>query len=174
MASQSVKTQERFAQYAFLALTESAANTLTSLKLETGLTVADKRAWLISRIEYTLPLGLLVGSADGIEFGIAAVQASVMDLPLSTDQGVLDYNNVGVGVWGAAANAQVYDTRHIRDWSQLPGGGLLTSGHSIYAWVKGTSLASACSVYVKIWYQTLELANDEFWDLVQLHQPLRA
>ncbi len=166
--------QERFAQFAYLSVTESAANTLTTKKLETGISVHDKIAWLISRIEYNTPDILLIGSADALEYGLSAVQDSAMMAALTTDQSVLDYNINALMVYGAAASANIINRPIIKDLSSLPGGGYLTSAHSLYAFSRGTSLASAATVYVKVWYQTVELQNEEFWDLVQMHQPLRA
>ena len=64
--------KDEFVNQAYISVTESALNTLTFAKLETGISIYEKVGWLICRMDYfvTLQVGDFAVEGDTITFGL--------------------------------------------------------------------------------------------------------
>lgn len=161
-------SQDKFANVAIISCTESAANTLTFQKIETGVSIQEKVAWIINRLEYfiTAPAAAIFnGDSDEFRFGLC-VSKAITQVTLD-DPTVLDINCITRLDYGAAANALLNYRPLIKDLSTMPGGGLLVSPNPLYAFAKGSGLASAMEVIVRMHYTGFVMTTEDYWDLVE-------
>lgn len=163
-----VSKADEFANYAIVTVTESAANTLTFKKLETGISLSEKVAWIINRIEYFLSVinGTNFGAQDdAINFGLS-VSNQFTTVTILQDT-IIDFNYLHRIDLGAAASGFLHQQPSVKDLSNLPGGGLLVPPTPLYLFAKGEALASAVTVTARIHYTLLQLATDQYWQLVE-------
>lgn len=170
-----VEQKDKFANQALIRCVESALNTLTFKKLETGISLFDKVAWVISRIEYLLGVanfGYFNATADTLAFGITTVDTlTTLDIANSA---VVDYNYVGRLDLGAAASGAFAFQPFVKDFSQLPGGGLIMPPNPIYLAAVGSGLTAATTVVAKLFYTQIQLKPEEFWELVEARRMITA
>jgi len=164
---------DQFANYAIVTVTESAANTLTFKKLETGISLTEKVAWVLSRVEYvpTTPSNSVFnGDGDSLYFGLS-LSSSFTSVGL-TENTIIDYNQMTRLDFGTAASSYLYLRPMIKDFSNLPGGGILIPPNPLYLFAQGTGLASATSVIARMHYSLLPLSVDQYWELVEARRVL--
>lgn len=164
---------DKFANYAIVSCDESAANTLTFKKLETGISLTEKVAWVINRVEYIITSQLAAmfnGDGDVFYFGLALSNA--WSTPSMAESTILDYNTVQRIDYGTAAVAFLKSMPFIKDFSSLPGGGILVPPNPLYLYAKGLGLASANGVVARMHYTLLPLAVDQYWELVEARRVL--
>lgn len=167
------KGKDQFANYAIVSVTESAPNTLTFKKLETGISLTEKVAWIINRVEYIL--GSMVAAqfnadADKQLFGLSLSNA--FSIPALDEISIIDFNFVQRRDFGAAANAIWTEGPYVKDFSSLPGGGIIVPPSPLYLYSVGTSLVGASNVVARIHYTLRTLAVDEYWELVEARRVL--
>lgn len=165
--------EDKFANYAIVAVTESAANTLTFKKLETAISLMDKVAWIISRVEY------YINAIDGTQFNTSGdAQYFGLSLsnsfatPLITEQTIIDYNNITHLSFGTAATAMFLNKPIVKDFSALPMGGILIPPNPLYLYSVGSGLAAASVTTARIHYLTYELSTEDYWQLVEARRVL--
>lgn len=158
---------DSFANQAVLTLTESAANTLTFKKLETGVSLFDKVAWIIHRIEYFFYTAAanFNHDTDNLKLGLCTSN-TITSLSL-TDANILDLLEVARIDYGAAASGMLVMRPHFKDFTNLPGGGLIVPPSPLYGACQGSGLVSATTSYLKFYYTVKELATEEYWELVE-------
>jgi hypothetical protein len=164
---------DQFANYAILSVTESAANTLTFKKLETGISLNEKVAWVINRVEYFvsgLTAAVFNGDTDNLSFGLAV--SNTFATASLTEPTIIDLNNIMRLDFGTAAVAMLYSKPQVKDFSAMPGGGIIVPPVPIYAFAVGSGLVSATSVISRIFYTLLPLAVDQYWELVEARRVL--
>ncbi len=164
---------DQFANYAIISCTESAANTLTFKKLETGISLNEKVAWVISRIEYTLSsvlAGQFNADGDALTFGLSLSNA--FSSPTISENTIIDWNQLVRQDFGAAASASLWRWPIVKDFSALPGGGVIVPPTPLYLFAQGSSLVAAASAYARIHYTLLTLAVDQYWELVEARRVL--
>jgi len=166
--------EEKYVNQAYLSVVESAANTCTFGKLETGISIYEKVGWLITRIDYNVDCAAAIFTADtlGILFGLSA-QDSIAS-PTLQMSAIIDYNARVRAEYGAGASGFVLDRPWTKDFSQLPGGGLLVPPNPIYLWAKGIGLAAAQTVLARMFYTVKVLKAEDFWELVEQRRMIGA
>lgn len=169
---------DAFANMATITVTESAANTLTFKKLETGASLMDKIAWIVHRIEYYYtPLATVFDTTgDNLAMGISTTNTRTTNLTTEayTDPSNIDLVKVFRQDVGTAASGGLVTIPYIRDFSALPSGGLIMPPAPLYGFAQGSGLASAATIIVKCWFTTLELSTDEYWQLVEARRLMTA
>lgn len=170
MAKASGSIRDVYSNKAFGEVVESAANTLTFKEIQTNVSIFDKAAWIIHRIEWYLDntaLGLLGASDDKIEVALTASNA-ITTLALS-NASVIDKFEVGIRYVSAAGFAYkaLPDSR---DFSALPGGGLIIAPRPLFIAVKGTSIASAVTASMRFYFTQIELAADSYLELIDFYR----
>lgn len=166
---------DKFANYAIITCLESAPNTLTFKKLETGISITEKVAWIIHRIEYFL--GAIAAAQfnadqDAQVFGLSVSNAFAT--PQLTENTILDLNSLIRVDLGAAATGSWERQPYTKDFTQLPSGGLLVPPTPLYLFNKGTSLVAASTVTARLHYTTRALVVDEYWELVESRRVLES
>jgi len=160
------KTKDTRFNIAAIALTESAANTQTSLAFAFPFSVMDKMALNICRIEYWLDGGQLNSTGDWVCAAISTGKplASILD---QTDPGLLDSHRIMRRDFGAAASGFLETVPFVKDFSNMPGGGILCAPSPLYAVVQSFGAAAANSAIIKLFYTYMQLSTDEYWELVE-------
>lgn len=159
-----------FVNQAYITVVESAANTLTFAKLETGVTIHEKIGWIISRLDYSMGLAAANFGAEGdvVEFGISTSDL-ITTISLRTSA-IVDYNAIRRNDFGTAASGMLTRQPFQKTFANLPGGGILVPPNPIYIYVKGGALTSAMTIECRLFYTYKELKLEEFWELVELRR----
>lgn len=160
--------QDKFANQAVIYCIESAANTLTFKKLETGISLFEKMAWLISRVEYFITgmTATAFGATDD-QLDVALTTTDQLVALSLENNAILDMFSIHRVDLGAAATGGFHVRPITKDFSTLPGGGLICPPNPLYLGIKGTALTGANGCRAKIFYTTYELTPDEYWELVE-------
>lgn len=160
-------TSREFAEIVYASVTESAANTLTFQKMETGHGVLDKKAWIIHRLEFYLSATDInrLGAADDV-ISIALTTSNLissLDLSSAAVIDVIEFNQLQA----TAVGFTLFDKPWIRSFTDLPGGGRLVLPNPLYLAVKGTSLAAAVTAKVRIVFTAMDMETDDWLQIVE-------
>lgn len=167
------KNKDQFANYAIVSVTESAANTLTFKKLETGISITEKVAWIINRIEYFITAlnGTYFNAAgDLLYWGVSLTNS--WTTPAASEITILDYNSAERVDLGAAASGAFVVRPILKDFSAMPSGGIIVPPSPLYIYGMGSGLTAAATVVARIHYTTLVLSVDQYWELVEARRVL--
>lgn len=158
---------DQFANIAAIRCIESVANTLTFKKLETGVSLFEKIAWVLHRLEYyhDNTATTFAATGDTLTFGLATSDQIIT--PTGENAAVLDYEQVERQDMGAAANGSLRWLPLVKDLTNLPSGGIIVPPNPLYLWVKGVSLPVVGNVMCRIFYTTVKLTPDQYWELVE-------
>lgn len=158
-----------YANMAYIAVTESAANTLTTQKLESGYSVLGNRGWVIHRIDYYIgdSLSQCADNGDTFVFGICTQPSTAYTTWSVGLASVIDFNQEVYYEQGTPANFLYMDYRVIRDFTELPGGGLIVAPNPLYLATKGTGLAAAGAIQARIFFSEIDLDADMYRELFQ-------
>jgi len=165
--------KDQFANFAIITVTESAANTLTFKKLETGISIQDKVAWIVNRVEFLVEefnATVFNATGDFALFGLS-VSNSFSNVAVS-EVSILDYNRVSRIDIGTAASGFFKYEPFVKDFSSMPSGGLLVPPTPLYLFAQGESLTAALRVTCRLYYTTLSLSVDQYWELVEARRAL--
>lgn len=157
--------EDKYANRAGIAVTESAAGTLTFAELITGVGFQTKRGMLIDQIDYLVPvltLALLVAGGDIVRYGIT-ISTGVIDLEDTTDLRILHAGSIQSKLFGVAANMVI--VRMPLQHQFFPS--LIHANIRIYLAVQGASLASAATVRCRLYWRHVDLSDREVSELVQ-------
>lgn len=161
------KVTDQFANIAALSVAETVAGTLASSKFQFPFSIMDKMGLLISRIEYWLmALGNLNSANDYAIVGLAAA-STLVDPTNQADPSMIDSARSQRIDFGAAASGILLEQPYVKDFSNLPGGGLLVAPNPLYGFIIGVGAAASVSAWIKVFYTYMELAADEYWQLVE-------
>jgi len=152
------------------AVTESAASTLTFAEIPTNVSVFEKQAWVLSRLEWYLrssDYDYLISVADGIN--LALTNSNSMTSLALNNPGVIDTMRVGIK-FATAVGFEFVSAPIIRDFSGLPGGGVIIAPRPLYVAIQGVSIASACYAEVRGYFTTKTLSGDEYLELVDFYR----
>jgi len=167
--------KDQFANLAVITVTESAANTLTFKKLETGISLNEKVAWVINRVDYlvdSLQAAQFNGDGDSLKFGLCVNNA--LTVANFNEGSILDMELYQRSDFGAAASGKIIHLPLTVDFSSMPAGGIIVPPVPIYLFAKGNGLVAAATVIARIWYTLLPLATDQYWELVEARRVLES
>jgi len=167
MASQQ---KDKFANKFYGVVVESAANTLTFKEIPTNVDVFSKTAWCLHRLEWYIPpatVALLIGAGDSIS---CALTSSDKLTTLGLDNaGVVDLFTKTITVLSVADHS-FHVGPECRDFSTLPGGGLIIAPRPLYLACKSESLAAASTVHCRGFFTQIQLNADEYLELVDFYR----
>lgn len=159
-----------FANKAYATVTESGANTLTFSEIQTNVSVFEKMAWIIHRIEWYLSYAtqaLLIDAADTLQLALTASQ-SISSLALNSPSVIDLYEQYKF--LATAVGYHFSEMPIIRDFTALPGGGLIVAPRPLYIAAKGTGLASAATGSCRFYFTVKQLKADEYLELVDFYR----
>jgi len=161
------KSSDKFANLAAILVTESAAGTLSYARFAFPFSIMDKVGLVINRIEYWPgSLNQLNSSVDQVIIGLVAGN-SVVDIANQADPAILDSLRIQRLDLGAAASGALLSHPIVKDFSQLPGGGILTAPSPLSAAIQSAGAAAAMAAWIKIFYTYMTLSTDEYWEMVE-------
>ena len=162
---------DKYSNKAYISLTESAANTLTFKELETGVSLFEKRAWIIHRIEYFIDNAAwaeLLGAADSLMLGLV-LSNKITSLDLS-DAAVIDLVKINIGTAGTPASGFIGQSPRTRDFSTLPGGGHIVPPRPLYGAINAGGFSAAATSSIRFLYTAIEMKTEEYWELVEAYR----
>lgn len=165
---------DAFANLANVEVTESAANTLTFQKLDSGAGIFEKMAMIIHRVEYAPAVStiqLLVAAGDLFNF---AWTTSNQITGLAKDKAqVIDNLVLGADInGGAPQNMNIMNLPIVHDFANLPGGGLIVPVTNLYCAIMGASVASPGYLRSSLFFTYRSLKAEEYWELVEATRAL--
>jgi hypothetical protein len=163
-----------YSQLAYLEVVESAANTLTFAGMSVFSNVLSQRGMLLHRVLYTFSetqLAKLANSGDGLAFGLCGDDQ--MDSVSPADARVYDSNRVMRIDMGAAATGHMFHCPFMRDFTDLPGSGMLVPADRLFGYVKGISLGSALEIWIRVHYTLIDMGAQDYLELAQAMRVLR-
>lgn len=165
-----MKKTDAYANKFYGTVAESAANTLTFAEIPTNVDVFSKKAWVLHKLEWYPNASAFNALDAGDDVLSAALCSSNALTGLSlADPGVIDLlEMVANVVTGAGFEMGILPI--IRDFSSLPGGGLIISPRPLYLAVKGTSLGGAMTVACRGYFTAIDLNADEYLELVDFYR----
>lgn len=158
---------DTFANLAAVCPTETAAGTAAYLKFAFPFSIMDKMGLVINRIEYWPGnLNALNSSTDNIVFGLS-ISSSITDLNDQSNPAIVDSGRIQRIDIGTAASGLLIEEPVVKDFSSLPGGGLLVAPNPLYGFVQSTGASGGMLAWIKLFYTYMELSADEYWQLVE-------
>lgn len=161
------KTADKAANLAAVQVTESVAGTIAYARFAFPFSIMDKVGLIINRLEYWFQgMANLNSSGDAVVGGLIAA-SSVVDIGNQSDPSIIDSVAVSRFDIGTAASGLFWMTPIIKDFSSLPGGGILVAPSPLQVAVKGANAGGVMALWVRMWYTYVELSTDEYWELVE-------
>ena len=158
---------DKYANQGYVKLTPT-LNTLSFEELATFVSVFEKKAFLINRVEYFFSSGALRefdAETDSVLFGLCRSDSfSVASL---AEQAIFDFNALVCVLQGAGVSSQVVAEPFVKDLSTLPGGGILVPSRPVFLWCHSTGWAAAGDLHARIYFTVVDLKADEYWELVE-------
>jgi len=159
-------TVDKYANKAAVKVIESAAATQTSAKFAFPFSIMDKMALLINRIEYYPDISKLNSSGDFLYLAVTAA-SSLTQMDDQSDPGLIDSASFSRLDIGTAASGVILDYPYIKDFSDLPGGGILVAPNPLYAMAQAVGTSAATTSWIAIYYTYMQLTADDYWQLVE-------
>jgi hypothetical protein len=156
---------DKYSNIIFESVTESAANTWTAESVDIGLTIFEKVALLVHRIQWSGFTLQLAAVADMIQFGLSSSETISGDVAESAQ--VITWRQYKIADYGTAANNRIWEEPVVDDYSTLPGGGILIVPRPLYLWVKGANLANPGAAECKIFFTIVKLKPEEYFELLE-------
>lgn len=159
-----------YANKFFGTVLESGPNTLTFAEIPTNVDVFAKKAWVLHKLEWYLDAddrSLLLASQDAIRMALTSsdrISALGLDNPA-----VIDLLELNVIVYSAVA-CNNYEQPLIRDFNNMPGGGLIITPRPLFVAVQGVSVASPVQAFVRGYFTAVDLNADEYLELVDFYR----
>jgi len=163
-------SQDKFANKFYATVTESAADTLTFKEIQTNVDVFSKSAWVLHRLEYYVAaatMDLIQENLDSLQLALTSSdKMAAIDL---SNSGVIDYCEFE-SILQTAVGFSYVQMPLTRDFSILPGGGLIIAPRPLYLAVDSTALGAAATVAVRGYFTQLSLSADEYLELVDFYR----
>lgn len=160
--------KDKYTNLAFAEAVEPSAAAIGFSQIQTGVGMFEKTAWLIARVEYFFNLNrmnLMLDESDTMQAGIVVSnKVSQFD---QGDPAVVDQVLVGLRKFGTPANALLYQMPIVKNFSDLPGGGILISPSPLFVAVLGSSLAGPTGVHCRIYFTYISLTPSDYWELIE-------
>lgn len=164
------KKTDIFANKFYGSVVESAANTLTFGEIQTHVDVFAKRAWVLHRLEWYLEgsmIGTLNSNGDLVRLALCSSN-QIQSLGLD-NAGVIDLLTYKMEL-ATAVGLFLKPEPLLREFGNMPGGGLIISPRPLYLAVQGSGAASAVTVHARGYFTQLELSADEYIELVDFYR----
>jgi len=161
---------DQFSNKLYGSATESGANTLTFAEINTSVSVFDKVGWILSRLEWywsTATRALVTANDDVLQ--AALVNSNNISTLSLQDPSVIDLIEFQYAL-GTSVGFESSQLPFIRDFSGLPGGGLIIAPRPLYIAIKGTSLASAASIACRGYFTQLAMSPADYLELIDYYR----
>lgn len=160
-------SMDSYANVAALFVTEAVAGTIAYARFAFPFSIMDKMAILVSRIEYWFGNLQQMNSAGDAIYGALLAAGSVVDVTNQADPIIIDSMRLQRLDLGTAASGIIQSFPWVKDFSDLPGGGLLMAPAPLYAAVQGVGGAGTVNLWMRLYYTYMSLSTEEYWELVE-------
>ena len=167
MATGRKSAADSYVNVAAVKVQETAANTFTAAKFAFPFSIMDKMGLIINRIEYWFEAMAQMNSVEDSIHALLTAASSVVDITNQADPLIIDSYRIVREDVGVAASGLYVLQPFVKDFSALPGGGILVAPSPLYAAIKGTGCAAVTACWLKLFYTYIELATDDYWQLVE-------
>jgi len=143
-------------------------NTLSFNELATFVSIFEKKAFLINRVEYSFTLAALNEfdtEADFVTFGLST--SNIFPVAGLNVAAIFDYNMLSLNLAAAGVSSHLISSPFVKDFSTLPGGGTLVPARPIFIWMLSGGFAAAGECAARIFFTVIDLKADEYWELVE-------
>ena len=96
-----------------------------------------------------------------------STSSAVTNINDQSDPQIIDSARFTRVDFGAAASGFLLHQPLIKDFSSLPGGGILCAPSPLYGIIQSVGASDYLSVWVKLFYTYMELKVEEYWQLVE-------
>lgn len=158
---------DTYANQGFVTLTPT-LNTLSWAELATFVSVFEKKAFLIARIEYFFSMTSLQehdAETDHVNYGLGTSDGFAAAV-LGESQ-IFDFNQLMLNLVGAGVSSDFIHQPFIKDLSTLPGGGVLVPCRPIFLWMHSFGWVAPGLLEARIYFTVKDLKADEYWELVE-------
>jgi len=158
---------DKYANQGVVTLTPT-LNTLSFEELASFVSVFERKAFLISRVEYVLgQTGIkeMDAETDYCLFGLS--NSNTFSTPLITEPSIFDYNELVTVLQAAGVSSHIVQMPYIKDLSTLPGGGALVPCRPIFLYAQSGGWVAAGSFSARIYFTVVDLKAEEYWELVE-------
>lgn len=162
-----MKETDKFPNVYADTVTMSAANTLTFAEINLGVSLFDKVGIIINKMEYFLPQAIqteMVAAADRMTFGLSASNQNLFN---PNERSVIDFHALLAMQVGAVVSLSIQGSPIVHDFSNLPGGGLLTVPKPLYFALETAGFAALTSMNMRMTFQILTLKPDDYLELLE-------
>lgn len=166
--------KDKYAQIGYLTVTETAAATLTFAGLSVFSNVLSNKGMVIHRAEYSLPRqdwSKLNASNEQVIFGLSGSEK--ITTTIMSNPEIYDYNDTIQVHMGTAGTGVYIDQPKVKDYTSLPGGGLLVPADRLFAYIAGVSTTDPLTVTCRFWFTIIELGPQDYLELAQAMRVLR-
>lgn len=165
------KISDKWANVAYGEVVESAANTLTFSEIPTNVSIFEKAAWIISRLEWYLSAAMYnMLDADGLGINMALTATSQLNALTLDSPGVVDLMEIHQDFIGAPTKATYHFAPVTRDFSTMPGGGRIVAPRPLYVATQGVGLAAVTTIECRVFFQQIILQPDEYIELIDFYR----
>ncbi len=161
------KIKDLFSNRALEDITMSAINTLTFKKVNFAVGVFQGVALILHQVKYHFLSSVMlefVGS-DEMQVGLT-VSDRVDDLVMDSIE-VIDSHELVAVEHGVPANATLYKTPIVSDFTGLPGGGMLLPANPIFLAMMTLGFAAVGRAQVELIFTFKELSDKDYIELMQ-------
>jgi len=156
-----------YANSFYQTVTEPSANTLTFAEVNFNINIHETMGIILHKLEY-FDTGVsyegLSAQSDAVKMALTTSN-TITSLDLSQPT-VIDLLIVAPFTFGTPASAHLIYHPVIRDFTSLPGGGLILYPKPLYVAIQGVSLAGARTVQVRGKFSYIQLTGVEAFELI--------
>lgn len=162
------KVADRYSNVINTTLTLSAANTLTFQEIDVGLTIFQKVALLIERMDIFMPPASQAEFVAVTDWAQVALTQSNQIADLDIDEAaIIDMLQVTVVVHATAGNANIIINPWQRDFTQLGGGGLLIVPKPLFLAGLTAGFTAPAVITLRFYFRIIALKPDEYFELLE-------
>jgi len=171
-------TKDQYANRFNVHVAEASVGVPSFVEVPTYASAFSKEAFVIHRLEYWIQnshFNQLVADADRIMMALTTANhyTTLNAAAAFPDPGIVDLCEVFSHLIGTAANALIQTFPIIKDFTNLPGGGLIVPARPIFVGVMSSGVATGISIDVRGYFTKLELKDNEFLELLDAYRMVR-
>lgn len=169
MATTTSRTpRDKFPNIINISLTQSAANTTTFTDIDLGFGQFERVGVKLARWEvWPEPALIQEMDADGDQANFALTADNQLSDVNPDERAVIDNLRLNALVSGTAGTAQLVELPMAKDYSQMPGGGLLVAPRPFYLGMASAGLGAARTVQCRIYFTIMKLADADYFELLE-------
>lgn len=160
--------KDEFVNITYALVNGASASLIGFTEIVSGMTILEKVAWIIHRVEFYFlasTLELIIAVGDSIEAGLCTDNTiTSMD---ESKPGIVVAFEVMPNDMGTPASAWMANQPFIRDFTGLPGKGILCAPKPLYAFIRGVSIATAPSCGMRVYFTYKQMKGEDYLQLLE-------